>query len=232
MKTKMKRVIVALLIVVTLFVVTWLFINNTSTIAYIQKPTSKWGGFQASAKPYENADGWHICSRAADDFTLMETTKVGYISWWGGSHDGRHGKTDNIDQVKSFRIEFFSTDNDTKSIGKLLYSFDLPITDVIIINTEHKMYGGGDVFLNTAKLPQTIKFKKDTKYWLSISAYLSKEPRWIWFRGEDVNLEAAIDYGVNDIWGDTPNNLTESKLDASFILHSTGQLTHTDFQKL
>ena len=229
---KIKRIIIFFLIVITLFVVSWLIINKTSTIAYIQRPTSKWGGFQASAKPYEKADGWDTCYRAADDFTLMETTKVGYISWWGGSSDGRHGKTDNIDQVTSFRVDFFSTDNDTKSIGRLLYSFDIPITDVTIINTKHKMYGGGKVFLNTAKLPQAIKFKKDTKYWLSISAYLSKEPRWIWFRGEDVNLEAVIDYGVNDIWGDTPDNFTTSKLDASFILHSTGKLTNMDFQKL
>lgn len=199
--------------------------HKPSKLVFCQRPTEKWGGSQSCAEPYDPTHGWHGVYRAADDFAVARDTFIGIIRWWGGSSYGRHDDTDSIDQVRSFKVEFYTTDPDSNGVGELAYRIVIPREATNPIPTKHHQLGGSDVYCFTAILPKSIRVKAGDRYWFSVSAYLDGPPMWIWFRSDEPNPNAIIDYNVNGVWDDEPKKYPwTTKCSLAFELWSSGTL--------
>jgi len=170
----------------------------------IQPPTEKWGGRQASAQPYPASGGWKKSYRSADDFTPKADSEISEIIWWGGSSDGLHGDHDLIGHIQGFAIEIYDDSGKDGIPGNRICRNVASITDLIPEKTDRQMYGGGDVYKFSAQLHEAIPVKAGRTYWLAVSAYLVKPPKWVWFCSDKHNGKVVDDYNVNGVWGDSP----------------------------
>ncbi len=183
-----------------------------------QPPKSGSGGCLAVAQPMPATGGWKGVYRAADDFVLTEDTEVQEVVWWGCSYDGRHGEDDGLDQVIGFAIAIYENSAESNSPGRCLHRTLVPLDETELQRTKFNCFGGSDVMRFKAALAAPLPAKADATYWLSITAYLSDEPMWVWFEGTNGNSQNAIDHGVNGTWGDQPKNW--KPLDLAFELRS------------
>jgi len=182
------------------------------------QPPNKNGGCLAVAEPMKLTGGWNTVYRAADDFVFTENKKIREVVWWGCSYDGRHGEDDGLDQVIGFAISIYEDNPDTNSPGRCIHRTIVLLNETNPRQTKFKNFGGSDVMRFNARLGTPFPAKKNERYWLSVNAYLSGEPMWVWFAGTKGNSKNAIDHGVNGTWGDQPAGW--SQLDLAFELHS------------
>lgn len=193
----------------SLFLASWIIVSQSHSSfadepALAQAPKVGSGGCLAIAEPIPATGGWTGVYRAADDFKLTKDTKIREVVWWGCSYDGRHGEDDGLDQIRGFAIAIYENDPKTNSPGSWLHRTIVPLSETYPKATEHRNFGGSDVMRFKAALDEPFVAKAGEKYWLSVGAYISGEPMWVWFESTKGNDQNALDYGVNGIWGDQP----------------------------